>query len=125
MGNHVQITDGVRFFTHGGGWFFREKHPNFDTFGKIIIGNNVYIGNSALIMPGVSIGNNVIIGAGSIVTKSITDGMVVAGNPAKVIGNFESLEIKIFPYNLDCKAMNLKEKKEFLLSLKDDRFLKK
>src|SRR5690554_6087907 len=54
IGNHVQITSGVKFFTHGGGWVFREEFPDLDTFGKIKIGNNVYIGNNALIMPGVS-----------------------------------------------------------------------
>ena len=88
IGNHVQITAGVKFFTQGGGWVFREEYPDFDTFGRISIGNNVYIGNNALIMPGVSIGNNVIIGAGSVVTKSIPSDVIVGGNPAKIIGTF-------------------------------------
>lgn len=42
-------------------------------------------------MPGVTIGNNMVIAAGSIITKDINDGMVVGGNPAKVIGNTENL----------------------------------
>lgn len=63
IGDYVQVTTDVSFSTHGGGWVFRRKHPKFDFFGKITIGNNVYIGNRAMIMPGVTIGNNVIIGA--------------------------------------------------------------
>jgi len=45
IGNHVQITDNVFFFTHGGGWIFRDELPDFDCFGKIVIKDNVYIGS--------------------------------------------------------------------------------
>ncbi|MEL0654866.1 DapH/DapD/GlmU-related protein [Pseudoalteromonas issachenkonii] len=51
----------------------------------IIIGNNVFIGWGSIILPGVNIGDNCVIGAGSVVSKNIPDGMVAAGNPAKVI----------------------------------------
>ncbi len=55
-------------------------------FGKEIrIGNNVWIGGSAVINPGVTIGNNVVIGSGSVVTKDIPDNVVAAGNPCRVI----------------------------------------
>lgn len=47
------------------------------------------IGAKALILPGKNIGNNVVIGAGSVVSHDIPDGVVVAGNPAKVICSFE------------------------------------
>ena len=49
------------------------------------IGNDVWVGGSAIILPGVTVGNNVIIAAGSIVTKNIPDNVVVGGNPAKII----------------------------------------
>lgn len=49
---------------------------------KIIIGNNVWIGAGAIILPGVEIGNNSVIGAGSVVTKNIPENIIVAGNPA-------------------------------------------
>ena len=49
------------------------------------IGDNVYIGASAVVIDGVHIGNNVIVGAGSIVVKDVPDNCVVAGNPAKII----------------------------------------
>lgn len=125
IGNHVQITAGVKFFAHGGGWVFRQKHPFFDTFGKIIVKNNVYIGNNALILPGVTIGNNVIVAAGAIVTKSIPDGVIVGGNPAKPIGSIEELEKKLLPFNLNTKNMTKKDKKKFLLKLPDEKFIKK
>ena len=53
--------------------------------GAVRIGNNVWIGDKATILPGVTIGDGVIIGANSVVTKNIPDYCVVGGNPAKVI----------------------------------------
>lgn len=125
IGNHVQITSGTKIFTHGAAWVLREKYPNIDFFGKVIIKNNVYIGNNSLIMAGVTIGNNVIVAAGSVVTKSVSDNMIVGGNPAKIIGDIEAFEQKMLPYNVNSKGMNTNEKKKFLLSLSEDKFIKK
>jgi acetyltransferase-like isoleucine patch superfamily enzyme len=125
IGNHVQVTLGVRFSTHGGGWVFRNKYADFDTFGKITVGDNVYIGNCSLILAGVTIGNNVIIGAGSVVTKSIPDNVIVAGNPAKYIGSVSDLEIKLVRFNVGIKNLSPKKKMIFLLNLGDDHFIKK
>lgn len=125
IGDYVQITDGVKFFTHGAGWVLRKKYPDFDCFGKITIGNNVYIGNNALILPGVSIGDNVIIGAGSVVTKSIADNLVVAGNPAIVIKDINSFEQKMLHLNVKTKKMNPSKKKIFLQSLPESKFIRK
>ncbi|NOC82644.1 sugar O-acetyltransferase [Ruegeria atlantica] len=49
------------------------------------IGENVWIGGAAIIMPGVTIGDNAIIGAGSVVTKDVPAGETVVGNPARPI----------------------------------------
>lgn len=49
------------------------------------IGENVWIGANALILPGITIGRNAIIGAGSVVTKDVDDGEIVVGNPARFI----------------------------------------
>ena len=123
IGNHVQITSGVKFFTHGAGWVLREDIPDFDSFGRIRIGNNVYIGNNALIMPGVTIEDNVIIGAGSVVTKSIPSGYIVAGNPAIKIGNIVDFKDKMTKYNFHTKG--IKNKKNIILSSDDTLFMKK
>ncbi|HNP66997.1 MAG TPA: acyltransferase [Aequorivita sp.] len=125
IGNHVQITNGTKFFTHGAAWVLREKYPQIDFFGKIKIGNNVYIGNNALIMAGVIIGSDVIIAAGSVVTKSVPGGSIVGGNPAKVIGKIEEFEEKMLKFNVESKGMNYKEKKNYLLSIDTGRFIKK
>lgn len=52
---------------------------------EVNIGNDVWVGAAAIILPGVRIGDGAVIGAGSVVTKSVENFKVVAGNPAKVI----------------------------------------
>lgn len=53
--------------------------------GSVIIGNNVWLGDNVVILPGVTIGNNVIVGANAVVTKALPDNCVAAGVPAKII----------------------------------------
>lgn len=53
----------------------------------VIIGKNVWIGGSAIILPGVKIGDNAVIAAGSVVCKDVPSNTVVGGNPAKFIKN--------------------------------------
>lgn len=59
--------------------FVRALHT--DTY----IGQNSFVGASAVIMPGVRVGAGSIVGAGSVVTRDVPDGVIVAGNPAKII----------------------------------------
>lgn len=51
----------------------------------VAIGNNVWLGGSVIVCPGVTIGDNTTIGAGSVVTKNIPANVVAAGNPCRVI----------------------------------------
>lgn len=86
LGANVHVTDGVKFITHDGGTLlFRHVVPDLEITKPIIIGNDVYIGNNVIIMPGVKIGNKVIVGAGAIVTHDIPENSVAVGVPAKVI----------------------------------------
>lgn len=86
LGDNVHITEGVRFVAHDGGTLlFRDKVPDLELTKPIVVGDNVYIGNNVIILPGVTIGNNVIVGAGAIVSKDIPDNSVAVGVPAKVI----------------------------------------
>lgn len=126
IGDYCRIASKVSFFTHGGLWSLRKKYnQDLDYFGKIKIGNYTYIGEDAKIMAGVTIGDEVIVGAGSIVTKSVPDGKVVAGNPARVVGESAAFFNKIKEISLPTKSLNKLEKKKYLLSLTDDKFIKK
>ena len=55
------------------------------TFKPVRIGNDVYIGHGAMIMPGITIGDGAIVGANSVVTKNVPSYAIVAGNPARLI----------------------------------------
>lgn len=60
--------------------------PDYNTGkGDITIGHDVWVGDKAIIMSGITIGNGAVIGAGSIVTKDVEPYQIVAGNPAKPI----------------------------------------
>lgn len=59
---------------------------------RVKIGSNVWIGQNAVILPGVEIGDNSVIAAGSVVTKSIPPYCIAAGTPAKVIKKYDFAE---------------------------------
>lgn len=58
----------------------------------ITIGDDVWIGGDAVVLPGVRIGNNVIVAAGAVVDKDVPDNCVVAGVPAKIIEQLPPLD---------------------------------
>ena len=57
---------------------------------KVVIGNNVWIGAGAIILPGVALGSGSIIGAGAVVTRDVQAGTIVAGVPARIIENISA-----------------------------------
>lgn len=91
IGDDVQITSGVTILTRGYDWsVLKGLHGEvLGSAGKVVIGNNCFIGMNTTILKGVRIGDNCIIGANSLVNKNIPDGWVAAGNPAKPIMNVE------------------------------------
>lgn len=103
----------------------RRQIPDFDCFGKVVIEDWVYIGTGSQIMPGVTIGEGSLIAAGSIVTKSVPPNVVVGGNPAKILCSIEDYINKNSIYNLSTKQMPRDKKKQFLLSLPDEKFIRK
>jgi maltose O-acetyltransferase len=63
------------------------QSPKFSDYGgDVIIGNRVWIGYRALILPGVKIGDGVVVGAGTVVAKDVAPFTIVAGNPARPVG---------------------------------------
>lgn len=87
VGDNVSITADVSILTHDFcSSVFRQKYYDYvPGRSKVVIGNNVYIGQKVMILRGVTIGDNVIIGAGAIVTKDVPSDSVVAGIPARVV----------------------------------------
>lgn len=125
IGNNVQVTRCVSIHTHGGGHCIREQYPDFDVFGKVVIEDWAYIGAFSHIMPGVTIGKGALVAAGSVVTKSVAPHTVVGGNPARYICTTEEYYERNKKYNTDTKRKSHEEKKRILLSLPEEKFIKK
>lgn len=85
IGDEARITSGTMFITHDGGVHSFQGELGGGIFGKIVLGNNVFIGSNCIILYNTTIGNNCIIGAGSVVRGHFPDDSVIMGNPAKVI----------------------------------------
>lgn len=111
VGNNVYITDGVKFITHDGGTLlYRAQIPDLEITKPIVMGNNVYVGNNVLFMPGVIIGDNVIIGAGAVVTRNIPSNSVAVGVPARVIKSADEYLEKVKNNSLHLGHLKYEEK---------------
>lgn len=64
---------------------FAKAMDGFEPAGDTVVGNDVWIGAEAMIMPGVQIGDGAIIGSRAVVTRDVAPYEIVAGNPARVI----------------------------------------
>ncbi len=121
IGDHVTITEGVRFITHDGGtWVFRLEDPDFDVFDTIELKDNVFIGIATIIMPGVTIGENTVIGSHSVVSKDIPANSVAAGVPAKVIMTLEEYRIKKLPKRQAVRGLDYAQREALLSGLWDE-----
>lgn len=115
-GNHM--TDAISaypFAVFGNGWEGAMEGKAYPTKGDTEVGNDVWIGHQAIIMPGVKIGDGAIIGSYSIVTKDVDPYSIVGGNPAKVIRKrydndviARLLQIRWWDWPLDKITRNLK-----------------
>jgi acetyltransferase-like isoleucine patch superfamily enzyme len=89
IGDNCLISSncGISSYNHVSASLNRPANTDMDKqFSKpVFIGNNVWIGMNACILPGVTIGDNSIVGSGSVVTKNVPENQVWAGNPAKFI----------------------------------------
>lgn len=82
IGDNVILAPRVHILAHDASTC---HHLGYARIGCVDIGDNVFIGASSVILPGVKIGNNSIIGANSTVSKDIPDNVVAAGSPAKIV----------------------------------------
>lgn len=83
IGDNCLITHGSKILSHDGA--MRLINPADDGAGKVVIGNNVFVGVNAIILRNVTIGDNAVVAAGAVVTMDVPAAAVVAGNPARVV----------------------------------------
>ena len=80
IGNDVTIAPNAYILAHDAS---TRMHLGYTRIGKVDIGDRVFIGAAAIVLPGVRIGNDVVIGAGSVVSQDIPDNVIACGNPAR------------------------------------------
>lgn len=85
FGNQVLVGPDVQIYTATHPLDVKTRNSWLEYAKPVSIGNNVWIGGSAVICPGVSIGDGAVIAAGAVVTKSVPANVVVGGNPATII----------------------------------------
>lgn len=85
IGDNCFMAPNVSIYTAGHPIHPDSRNSLYEYGASVTIGDNVWIGGSTVVVPGVHIGNNVVIGAGSVVTKDIPDWCIAAGNPCRVI----------------------------------------
>ena len=85
IGANAQIAPNVSIYTAGHPVHPDSRNSGYEYGIEVTIGDNVWIGGNACIMPGVTIGNNVVIGAGSVVTHDLPDNVIAVGNPCRVV----------------------------------------
>lgn len=91
IGDYVMMTGPVTILTHDYSWSVLKKYGVvYGKQRKTVIGNNVFIGWGATILPGANIGDNVIIGANAVVSGRVESDSVYAGNPAKKVMSLDA-----------------------------------
>lgn len=85
IGEHVMIAPNVTITPTGHPVDPDLRKPGTQFSIPVKIGNNVWIGSNAVILPGVTIGDNSVIGAGSVVTHDIPENVIAVGNPCRVV----------------------------------------
>lgn len=93
LGTNVGIGGGTYIFTHG---FWLSKLDGFPvSYGPVNIDDDTWLPWGCFVMPDVHIGSRVVVGARSVITKSVPDGVLVAGTPAKVVRETSSAVLSV------------------------------
>lgn len=85
IGSRTMFGPNVQIYTATHPINYRERASGLEYAKPVSIGEDVWIGGSVVLCPGVTIGDRSVIGAGSVVTKDIPSDVLAAGNPCKVI----------------------------------------
>lgn len=85
IGDHVMIGPTVQIYTAAHDLQAERRIQGWEVAKPVTVGDRVWIGGGAILLPGVSVGANAVVGAGAVVTRDVPANTVVAGNPARVI----------------------------------------
>jgi acetyltransferase-like isoleucine patch superfamily enzyme len=92
IGDGCYITFGAILLTHDHSVYRHVPFKDDRGQGKLVLGKNVFVGAGAIILRNIEIGDNLIVAAGAVVTKDAPANVVVSGNPASIIKEFEILQ---------------------------------
>lgn len=85
VGNHVMLGPGVQIFTACHPLDAKSRNAGVEFAKPIVIGDDVWIGGGAILLPGVTVGSGTVVGAGSVVTRDLPPGVLAVGNPCRVL----------------------------------------
>jgi maltose O-acetyltransferase len=85
IGHHVFVGPAVQIYTAAHDLHAEARIQGWEVASPVVIEENVWIGGSAILLPGVRIGRSAVVGAGAVVSRDVPASTVVAGNPARVI----------------------------------------
>jgi maltose O-acetyltransferase len=83
------IGPNVQIYTAAHDLQAKARNQGWEVAKSITVEDNVWIGGSAILLPGVKIGENAVVGAGAVVSRNVPANTIVAGNPARVIREIE------------------------------------
>lgn len=89
IGDNALLGPNVQIFSVNHPLDVDDRKAGYEYPADVTIGDNLWAGGGAIIVPGVTLGDNVIIAAGAVVTKSFGDNVLIGGNPARVIKNLK------------------------------------
>lgn len=90
IGDHCYVGPDVGFYTPVHPLAAQARDADVELGKPITLGDSIWIGGHATILPGVTLGDRVVVGAGSVVTKSFGSDVVIAGNPARIIHHLDA-----------------------------------
>ncbi len=96
FGDNVMLAPNVSVYAAGHPVHPASRNSGYEYGAPVTVGNNVWIGGSAVILPGVTVGDNAVIGAGSVVTKDVPANVIAVGNPCRVIREITDADRKFY-----------------------------
>lgn len=91
IGDDVQLGPNVQLLTPTHPVDPEQRRAKWEAGAPIRIGDNVWIGGGAIVLPGVTVGENTVIGAGAVVTRDLPANAVAVGNPARVVRRLDDV----------------------------------